>query len=236
MTRDLPGMDSSCRTLVLADDHPVFLHGLSELLSAEAEVRVVGEAGSAQGVIDLVLTTEPDIAIIDLSMPGNVFEAISTIASTANRTRMLVYTAYCSPDSAVRALEAGALGFVLKTSPYEELLEAIEEVGNGQMFVAKQYATSVLTALRSHSRSALLFEEACLTSREIAIVAHLVHGCTNKQIATRLRLSEKTVKYYMTQIMQKLKARNRVEVVISAKEYDQNIKAHGAIALVMGEN
>lgn len=211
------------KTIALADDHPVFLQGLAELLANEADTFIVGQAADVSQLIELVAGTKPDVAIIDLSMPGDVFQAISTIAQGVPETRMLVYTAYCSPDSAIRALEAGALGFVLKTSPYEELLEAIGEVGAGQMFVAKQYAASVMTSLKAHAKSAAAFEEACLTSREMAIVAHVVHGYTNKQIACQLHLSEKTVKYYMTQIMQKLKARNRVEVAISAKQQEQDL-------------
>lgn len=220
---------SDYKTVALADDHPVFLRGLVELLGDEPNVRIVGEATDAAATIDLVASTTPNIAIIDLSMPGDVFQAIATIAGATPETRMLVYTAYCSPDSAIRALEAGALGFVLKTAPYEELLEAINEVGAGQMYVAKQYAASVITALRTRAKSAAVFEQACLTSREMAIVAHLIHGYTNRQIASQLRLSEKTVKYYMTQIMQKLKARNRVEVALSARQHEQDIKGQNII-------
>ena len=217
------------KKIVLADDHPVFLQGLGELLKGEADLCVVGEASDASQLIELVAHTRPDVAIIDLSMPGDVFQSISDIAREMTETKMLVYTAYCSPDSAIRALEAGSLGFVLKTSPYEELLEAIGEVSEGHMFVAKQYATSVMTSLKVHAKSAAAFEEACLTSREMAIVAHVVHGYTNRQIASQLQLSEKTVKYYMTQIMQKLKARNRVEVAISAKQHEQDLSGQGSI-------
>lgn len=215
------------KRIVLADDHPVFLKGLSELLGNEPAIRVTGEANTAAEMLDLIAATSPDIAIVDLSMPGDVFEAISSVAGAAAGTRIIVYTAYRSAESAIRALEAGASGFVLKTSPFEELLEAIEEVGAGQVFVAREYAASVMTTLRDHSKSAALFESARLTSREMAIVALLANGYTNRQIAAQLQLSEKTVKYYMTQIMQKLKARNRVEVVISARQHEQGIAGHG---------
>lgn len=214
------------KTILLADDHPVFLKGLSELLGNEPAIRVTGEANTAAEMLELIAATSPDIAIVDLSMPGDVFEAISIVAGAAAGTRIIVYTAYRSAESAIRALEAGATGFVLKTSPFEELLEAIEEVGAGQVFVAREYAASVMTTLRDHSKSAALFESARLTSREMAIVALLANGYTNRQIAAQLQLSEKTVKYYMTQIMQKLKARNRVEVVISARQHEQSTTGH----------
>ncbi|MGB3339189.1 MAG: response regulator transcription factor [Devosia sp.] len=212
------------RTITIADDHPVFLAGLSDLLSTEASVQIVGEADTAATTVEMIAATVPDIAILDLSMPGDVIRAITEILGTATSTKILIYTAYCSTESAVRALEAGAVGFVLKTSPYEELLEAIEAVSSGKIFVSKRYAAAVFGALREHSRVAALYEAARLTVRELEIVAHLLEGCTNRQIAVRLSLSERTVKYYMTHIMLKMKARNRVEVVISARQHERSIR------------
>lgn len=211
------------RTITIADDHPVFLAGLSDLLRTEASVRIVGEADTAATTVEMVAATAPDIAILDLSMPGDVIRAIAEILGAAPGTKVVIYTAYCSTESAVRALEAGAVGFVLKTSPYEELLEAIEAVSSGEIFVSKRYATAVLGALGEHSRVAALYDGARLTIRELEIVAHLLEGCTNRQIAARLQLSERTIKYYMTQIMLKMKARNRVEVVISARQRERSL-------------
>lgn len=211
------------KTIVIADDHPLLLRGLHELLGSEASIEIVGEADSALSIVDVIAATAPDIAILDLSMPGDVFAAISEIARTRSNTKVVIYTAYCSTESAVRALEAGAVGFVMKTSPYEELLEALDAVCEGKLFISKRYATSVMCALREHSEVSALFEAARLSSRELEIVAQLLHGCTNRQIAARLKLSENTVKYYMTHIMLKLKARNRLEVVISARQHESTI-------------
>lgn len=211
------------KTIVIADDHPLLLRGLHELLGSEASIEIVGEADSALSIVDVIATTAPDIAILDLSMPGDVFAAIGEIAATGSDTKVVIYTAYCSTESAVRALEAGAVGFVMKTSPYEELLEALDAVCEGKLFVSKRYATSVMSTLREHSEVAALYEAARLSTRELEIVAQLLNGCTNRQIADRLELSERTIKYYMTHIMLKLKARNRVEVVISARKHERSI-------------
>lgn len=212
------------KTIVIADDHPLLLEGLHQLLGSEASIEIVGEADNALSTIDVIAKTAPDIAILDLSMPGDVFAAIAEIAGARSDTKVVIYTAYCSTESAVRALEAGAVGLVLKTSPYEELLEALDAVCQGKLFVSKRYAASVMSALREHSEVSALYEAARLSTRELEIVAQLLQGCTNRQIAARLQLSERTVKYYMTHIMLKLKARNRVEVVISARQHERGIR------------
>ncbi|WP_186767249.1 response regulator [Devosia ginsengisoli] len=221
----LETLKSPYMTIALVDDHPIFLEGLKELLSSEAPFQIVGEADSAAAFVELIAATTPDLAIVDLSMPGDVFDAINRLASS---TKIVVYTAYCSTETAVRALEAGAVGFVLKTSPYEELLEAIDAVCSGQFFVTKQYASSVTAALREQSQSDALFTPTRFTSRELAIVAHLLRGYTNRQIANQLQLSERIVKYNMTHIMAKLKARSRLEVAISVRRHEQALKGNPA--------
>lgn len=230
MDHTLPSLKPPHMKIALADDHPVFLAGLNELLTSEASIHIVGEADTAATTVEMIAATAPDLAILDLSMPGDVFGAIAEIAETAANTKVVIYTAYCSTESAVRALEAGAVGFVLKTSPYEELLKAIEAVFAGRIFVSERYAAAVMMALREHSQVTALYESARLSARELEIVAQLLQGCTNRQIAARLELSERTVKYYMTHIMLKLKARNRVEVVISARQHERRARLAASTA------
>ena len=230
MDHTVPAPRPSPIRIVLADDHPVFLAGLKDLLTSEASIQIVGEADTAAATVELIAATAPDLAILDLSMPGDVFGAIAEISETAVSTRIVIYTAYCSTQSAVQALEAGAVGFVLKTSPYEELLKAIEAVFSERIFVSERYAAAVMLALREHSQVAALYEAARLSSRELEIVAQLLQGCTNRQIAARLELSERTVKYYMTHIMLKLKARNRLEVVISARQHERRARLAASMA------
>lgn len=218
------------KMIVIADDHPLLLRGLHELLGSEASIKIVGEASSALSIVEVVATAAPDIVILDLSMPGDVFTAIAEIAGTGAGTKVVIYTAYCSTESAVRAFEAGAVGFVMKTSPYEELLEALDAVCEGKLFVSKRYASSVMSALREYSEVSALYEAARLSTRELEIVALLLEGSTNRQIATRLNLSERSVKYYMTHIMLKLKARNRVQVVISARQHERSIRLAASAA------
>lgn len=167
--------------------------------------------------MEVVQTLSPDVMIMDLSMPGDVFRTIAQIVATAPKTKVVVFTAFCSIESALKALDAGATGFALKGSPSSELLEAIDMVLAGQMFVTRQYASQVMNGLRERAKRQALDEAIKLNVREKQIVGHLMLARTNREIAAELHISEKTVKHYMTGLMLKLKARNRVEVVIASR-------------------
>lgn len=205
-------------SLVVADDHPVLLAGMIALFSSSARHKIIGQADSADSSMELVTTLAPDVIVMDLSMPGDVIRTIAQIVATAPQTKVVVFTAYCSIDSALKALDAGATGFVLKGSPSCELFEAIDMVMSGQMFVTREYASQVMNGLRDRARRQALNEAIKLNVREQQIVGHLMQARTNREIAVELRISEKTVKHYMTGLMAKLKARNRVEVVIAARQ------------------
>ena len=212
-------------TVAIADDHPVLLAGMVSLFACSDRHRVVGQAVCADSSLELVNTLAPDVIIMDLSMPGDVFRTIAQIVATAPNTKVVVFTAYCSIDSALKALDAGATGFALKGSPSSELLEAIDTVMEGQMFVTRQYASQVMNGLRERARRQALHEAVKLNVREKQIVGQLMLARTNREIAAQLRISEKTVKHYMTGLMIKLKARNRVEVVIASRESEDRESA-----------
>ncbi|MDB5614675.1 MAG: response regulator transcription factor [Devosia sp.] len=205
-------------TVVIADDHPMLLAGLKSFFSLSERHVVVGQAACADSSLELVKAVEPDIIIMDLSMPGDVFRTIGQIVTTMPATKVVMFTAYCSIESALKALEAGATGFVLKGSPASELLEAIDLVMAGQMFVTRQYASQVMNGLRDRARRHSLDEAVKLNVREKQIVGHLMQARTNREIGVALHLTEKTVKHYMSGLMLKLKARNRLEVVIAARQ------------------
>jgi len=118
-------------------------------------------------------------------------------------------------------LDAGAMGFVLKGSTLTEMFEATEAVRHGELFITKQYASQVMGGLRNRARQDEINRAIKLSVREKQILEHLMHGRTNREIADSLLLSEKTVKHYMTNMMSKLHARNRVELVIEAQKSGQ---------------
>lgn len=206
--------------LAFVDDHPVVLEGIVYLFRRDPAFDVVASGNSAMQAMSIAEESRPDVLFLDLSMPGNVFEAISKIAQQCPWTKTIVYTAFSSVDSALRALDAGAVGFVLKGSTLPELYEAIHAVLRDELFITKEYASQVLGGLRNRARREELAKAIKLSVREKQIIGHLMHARTNREIAESLLISEKTVKHYMTSLMSKLKARNRVELVIEAQRGD----------------
>ncbi|HET7717717.1 MAG TPA: response regulator transcription factor [Bauldia sp.] len=204
-------------TVALADDHPVILEGVSALLSARPGYRVIAKGSSADDARMIAETIRPDIMLMDLNMPGDALAAISGIVQGGSSTKILVFTAYSSIDSAMKALDSGAGGLVLKGATCDELFQAIESVLAGEMFIARQYANQLMMGLRSRSHPKISESER-LNVREKQILDRLMKAETNREIAVGLSISEKTVKRYMTALMLKLKARNRVEVVLRAQK------------------
>jgi DNA-binding NarL/FixJ family response regulator len=202
--------------VAVVDDHPVVLEGLTIALSTEPGLHVVATGGTADAALSIVSTHAPNIIVMDLSMPGNVFAAIARIAQESD-TKVVVFTAFSSLDSALRALDAGALGFVLKGATLDQLIEAIDYALEDKLYIAREYASQVLGALRERKGPDRAVAVS-LSVREQQIVNCLLEAQTNREIALTMKLSEKTVKRYMATLMQKLHARNRVEVAINAQK------------------
>lgn len=203
--------------IAFVDDHPVLLKGMSALFAYEPGYEIVAQGVSADDALEIARRHRPDVLFMDLSMPGNVFAAIGELSQTLPETHVVVFTAFSSFDSVLKALEAGATGFVLKGGRCEEVLEAVEAVMRGELFITKQYAGQVLGSLRNKNARHSLDKAVKLSVREKQIVAHLMNARTNREIASELLISEKTVKYYMSSLMTKLNARNRLEVVFAAQ-------------------
>ena len=148
-------------------------------------------------------------------MPGDVFGAISQLRMQNQSLKILVFTASDRVDHAINALESGANGYLLKGSTLEELIGAVSTVLKGETFVTPSLSGKIISSLSSKKPEA---EQVKLSSREEQIIRLLMRGLTNKEIALILAIGEKTVKHYMTILMQKMNARNRVEVVIAAQQ------------------
>jgi DNA-binding NarL/FixJ family response regulator len=205
------------QTIVLVDDHPTLLRGVQALLTEDGRYEVVGTGATAEAVVELAERLKPDILIVDLSMPGDVFAAIET-ATRSDSSRLLVFTAYGDVDLAMKALDAGAQGLVLKGSPSEDLGEAIEAVLKGDLFVPADFSKKLMAGFRRRSQREREFSAAKLSARERQLVECLLEAKSNKEIARTLNLTEKTVKHYMTNLMNKLRVRSRVEVVLAVQK------------------
>ncbi len=203
--------------IAFVDDHPTLLAGMAAIFASHGGYEIVGTGVSADEAVTLAGTSSPDVMILDLSMPGDVNAAIATITTVTPSIRIIIFTAFANVEMALRALDAGAHGFVLKGRPSSELFAAIETVLRGELFVSPDFAPKLMSGFRNRSKRKKEFESARLSPRELQIVDGLLEGKSNKEIANTLELSEKTIKHYMTNLMTKLKVRNRLEVVLAVK-------------------
>jgi DNA-binding NarL/FixJ family response regulator len=199
---------------VIADDHPIFRDGLKLLLEEAEGFEVVGEAGDGEEAVRLARELKPDILLLDLAMPrANGLEALKELSSTSEPPLVLVLTVEIDDAQRLEVLRLGARGILLKGATTELLYKAIRNVVAGQYWVGNETVTDILRHLRELSpqrRPATPAES--LTLRERQVIVGVASGESNREIATRLRLSEDTVKHHMTNIFDKLGVSNRAEL------------------------
>ncbi len=207
-------------SVALVDDQPITLAGLIQAFAAEGEYRIVATGSSLQEAVTIAAVHQPEILVIDLAASGHTLTAISSIMAQHPTTRIIALAAASGVDHAVSALEAGARAYVARTCSADELIRAARAVVAGETYVSQSLASGVIAALRQASVRKRALQALKLTVREEQIVQLLLLGRPNKEIAARLGISEKTVKHYMTILMQKLNVTNRVEAVIAAQKLD----------------
>lgn len=193
--------------IVVADDHPLIRRGVRAVLSMVADVHVIGEAEDGGQAVELYRTLLPDLILLDLQMPNvDGIEAIEQIRQEFPQAKILVLTTYSGDAQALRALRAGALGYVLKSNLHDELIEAIQSVHEGREFLSAE----VISQIARHQGNQQL------TDRERSVLRLAAAGNSNKRIASSLELSEETVKGYMKIILSKLDAVDRTHAVTIA--------------------
>jgi DNA-binding NarL/FixJ family response regulator len=199
--------------VAIIDDHPLFREGVVHTLRSARVLDVVGEGGTAEDAVRIARQELPDIVLLDVSMPGGGIEAARSIARVCPIVKTIVLTVSESEQDVAQALEAGVKGYVLKGTSGSELLKTMYAISRGESYVTPGLAARLLTQVKrqEQAQGAALPE---LTEREGQILAQVARGLTNKEIARTLSLSEKTVKHHMTNIMQKLQVRNRVEAAM----------------------
>jgi two-component system, NarL family, nitrate/nitrite response regulator NarL len=199
--------------IVVADDHPLFLDGLVATLSADEELEVVAVVGDAAAAVAAVREHGPDLALLDLGMPGGGLEAARHIAAASPETRTVMLTSSENHDDLVAAMDAGARGYVLKGIPGRDLRAILRTIHAGGTWLAPGLAYGALKGL-SRPRTRDPLDE--LTTREREVLALVAAGLSNAEIGGRLGLAEKTVKHYMTGILGKLGVASRVEAALFA--------------------
>lgn len=205
-------------TVALVDDHPILLSGIAQVFESDGEFQVVAHGATAEDAVNIVDTHVPQILMLDLSLPGDAWAAIGKIASQGRATKIVAFTACAGIETAIRTLEAGASGYILKGSSVDDVLRGVRAVMNGEIYITQGFATKVISALTNASVRKMAARAIRLSIREDQVIRLLLRGRTNREIALTLGISEKTVKKYMSILMQKLQARNRLEVVIAAQK------------------
>jgi two-component system response regulator NreC len=207
--------------IVLCDDHAVLRSGLRALLTAEPGLEVVGEAGDGAEGVERVVALRPEVALLDITMPGmDGIAAARAIHRQAPEVKVLMLTMHDDPEYLFQALEAGAAGYVLKRAADVDLVEAIRQVVLGEAFLAPA-ATRALIAdyLARRERGDLPLAVEALTPREEEVLRFLAEGYTNQEIADRLVVSVKTVETHRAHILGKLGLRKRAELVRYARTH-----------------
>jgi DNA-binding NarL/FixJ family response regulator len=206
--------------LVVVDDHPIFRAGVIHTLKLTKRFDVVGEGSTADQAVRMAKEQEPDVVLLDISMPGGGLEAAATIARMCPKVRIVILTASELEDSVAASLQAGVQAYILKGTCGTELARVIEAVCNGESYVSPDLAARLFVQQRQKARANHSDPKdplSDLTVREREIIEQVSNGLTNKEIARNLDLSEKTIKHYMSNIMQKLQVRNRVEAVLQIR-------------------
>lgn len=203
--------------VVVADDHPLFRQGVLYTLSRAPGIEVVGEAASGAQALAVALRVHPDVILLDITMPdGDGLSTAAQIKRLAPAVRIVMLTASEERDDLLTAMKAGVDGYVVKGAGAGEVVAAVEAAAHGEWYVTPRLAGVLLhemTRTRQHNPLDDLSE------REREVLRLIAEGRTNKEIGRELHLAEKTVKHYVTAVLQKLNLRSRVEAALWAQRY-----------------
>jgi two-component system response regulator DevR len=198
--------------LVVVDDHEVVRQGLVALLGRREAFQVVGEAGTAAEALSVVRRFRPDLVVMDVRLPdGSGIEACREIRSEMPEVRVIILTSYPDEEAVLSAIIAGASGYLLKQIRGRDLVNALEAVGRGESLLDPAVTEKVLERVRRIATGTYTDELAALTAQEQRILALVAEGKTNKEIASEVFLSDKTVKNYVSSILSKLNLERRAQ-------------------------
>jgi DNA-binding NarL/FixJ family response regulator len=205
--------------VVIVDDHPLFRQGVAQTLSGAADIEIVAEGGTAEEAMRLATELLPDILLLDIDIPGGGMAAAQAVAAVSPATRIVMLTVSEEEENLTAALRAGARAYVLKGVSGRELITILRGVAAGEVYITPALAASLLLEMSGAGRGAATPTDPLdeLTDREREILELVAQGLSNKEIAQRLYLTEKTIKHHMTNILQKLQVRNRVEAAMLAQ-------------------
>jgi len=202
--------------LLIADDHPPFREGLSKLLEEEPDMEVVAKPADGDEAVNLAKQLQPDVAILDVAMPKlNGIEAAKQIKAACPNTAILMISAYGYEPYLLASLQAGATGYLLKSSPLRELISAVRSVHSGQAVFDLKAVGKVLDRLAVNQGGEVVSRQR-LQSRELQVLRLTAKGISNKEIGKELKISDRTVQTHLIRIFRKLGVSSRTEAVLRA--------------------
>jgi len=201
--------------VMLADDHTLFRQGIRNIIAAETDLEVIGEAATGNDAVDRATELRPDVILMDIGMPGiSSFEATRHIKKNRPETKVLFLTMYDDEDYLVEGMEVGASGYVLKDSPAPQLVAAIRDIWRGGSYLSPRMLSQLVDDFRTRVKSTnRMPRSATLTSREREVLKMLAEGSSVKEIACDLNLSVKTIEAHKFNLMRKLDIHNKAQLV-----------------------
>jgi len=206
--------------VVIADDHPLFREGVARSLSSDPRFNIVGLASSGEEACQMVEAYLPDLVLLDITMPGiGGIEAVRNITLNWPVVKTMMLTVSEVQDDLLNALKAGAKGYVLKGISGSDLSKSVRRVAKGDIFISPALASGILFEMTNIKQEEDQINS--LTGREKEILDLVSQGLTNREIGKKLNLAEKTIKHYMSSVLQKLQVRSRVEAALLAQKHAQ---------------
>ncbi len=201
--------------IVVVDDHPVLRDGLSAVLSTQPDFRVIGEAENGVAAVEIIVELRPDVVMLDLEMPEmDGVETLKRLREHNPDIRVIVFTAFDTDERILAAVQAGAQGYLLKGAPRDQIFEAVRVVHSGDSLLQPVVASKLLREMSQTSKSTETFGS--VTPRGLDVLRLLARGLQNKEIAEELGITERTVKFHVGTILNRLDAGNRTEAVTIA--------------------
>lgn len=202
--------------VVVVDDHAIVRHGLEQLLGGDEDIEVVGSAADGAMAVEIVAVTRPDVVLMDLQMPGtDGVEATREITAGDTSAQVVVLTSFSDSERIVAALDAGAVGYLLKDTEPEHLVEGVRAAARGESPLHPKAARQLLAARSSRTTAGVVD----LTPRERQVLVLVRQGLANKQIARRLGISERTVKAHLTSTFQRIGVVDRTQAALWAERH-----------------
>jgi len=219
MPSQSPSLPNPWKVLIV-DDHPVFRHGVSQLIGTLREANVCGEAENATAALEVMRRVRPDLALVDVSMPGaNGIELVKLMLSEQPRLIVLVVSMHDESLYALRALRAGAKGYVMKQQALEHILDAVHKVMNGGIYVSPQFSERLVFKAVQNNDTDLGLPVDKLSDRELEVLQLMGHGHGTRKMADKLHLSIKTIETHRAHIKKKLGFKSAEEMMKFAGEW-----------------